>query len=150
MQWAMYVGASHKVTAPDRSNKGPAWQDAAHRPGWAARPAYLPLCGLRSYPHAQLRRLCSALSSRRTLPLAHAAVRVFVEQTLFHLGTLVESARQEGLPAGPTTQLAWRTGWLQPGDVAETLCHELAARAEELEETPREHEAVLLLGEAAA
>ncbi len=36
------------------------------------------------------------------------------------------------------------------GDVADTLGHELQALADELENAPREHEAVLVLGELAS
>jgi hypothetical protein len=46
--------------------------------------------------------------------------------------------------------LQWRIGWETEGDVLEVLSNELESLAEELEEAPREHQAVILLGEMAA
>jgi hypothetical protein len=46
--------------------------------------------------------------------------------------------------------LLWRTGWSDEGGVLDTLCVELQLLAAELDSKPREHEAVMLLGELAS
>jgi hypothetical protein len=178
MQWAAQVHASFSVTPADRGNLGPARQEPQWKPmGLEHKPGYLALCALRSYPHGQLRRLCAALEDR-CWDLKHPGVQALVQQTLYHLGTLtadstVNASKQPSTSTGqqpggaasgrsgaaassstsprqPTTSMAWRTGWLDPGDVVETLCSTLGTLAEELEDTPREHGAVQLLGEIAA
>ncbi|PNH12760.1 hypothetical protein TSOC_000242, partial [Tetrabaena socialis] len=138
LQWTMHQRGTVGATPAERGNIGIAQQGS--RPGCLSKPAYLTFCGLRSYPLGQLRRLCAALHDR-VLPLSEPAVQVLVRQLLTHIGSLTASTP----PA-----LLWRTGWAEAGDVLETLCFELAALAGELENTPREQEAVLLLGEVAA
>ncbi len=103
------------------------------------------LCNLRAYALRQLRRLAAVLHDR-TLPLAQPAVQTLVRQLLYHIGTLQDGDGDGGTPPS----LLWRTGWSREGDVLEALHQELAALAEDLDQTPREHEAVALLGEMAA
>ncbi|GLC47557.1 hypothetical protein PLESTB_000000900 [Pleodorina starrii] len=146
LQWAMHVRASSAATPAERGNIGIAQQDT--KPSWLSKPAFLDFTRLRSYPLGQLRRLAAALHDR-TLPLAHPAVHSLVRQLLYHLGNLTDGGVQ-GADSTTPPQLLWRTGWLAEGDVLEALHGELAALAEELETTPREHEAVLLLGEVAS
>ena len=74
----------------------------------------------------------------RTLPLGQPAVAALVRQAVFHLGELTDCEAPE---------LAWRAGWEAEDDVLPTLHRELAALADELRDTPREHEQVVLLGE---
>ncbi len=87
-------------------------------------------------------RLCAALHDR-VLPLDHSAVRTLVLQSLFQLGCLCRDSGGDVFPEH-------RTGWDAEGGALEALGHELERLAEQLEDTPRDHEAVLLLGEAAA
>jgi hypothetical protein len=112
------------------------------KPSWLSKPGFLAFGALRSYPLGQHRRLCAALQ-QRTLPLAAPSVLALVRQSLYHLGEL----RAAG---GGELQLPWRTGWQEEGGVLPTLCSELRQLAEELEQAPREHEQLLLLGEVAA
>ncbi|GLC47559.1 hypothetical protein PLESTB_000001100 [Pleodorina starrii] len=143
LQWAMHVRASPAATPAERGNIGIAQQDT--KPSWLSKPAFLDFTRLRSYPLGQLRRLAAALHDR-TLPLAHPAVHTLVRQLLYQLGSMTDGGSQ-GAASNTSPQLLWRTGWLAEGDVLEVLHGELAALAEELDTTPREHEAVLLLGE---
>ncbi|MEW5310745.1 MAG: hypothetical protein WDW38_002512 [Sanguina aurantia] len=138
LQWAMHQAGSRSSTPADRGNLAVAQQDA--RPDWLSKPGYLTLCNLRAYPLGQLRQLCVALHERN-LPLGHPAVQVLIQQLLYHVGTLTDSSRPG---------LLWRTGWCEKGDVLETLCMELDKLATQLDQTPREHHAVPLLGEIAA
>lgn len=107
----------------------------ASRPNWLSKPGVLAFGSLRSYPLGQLRRLCVALHEGN-LPLKEPAVQALVQQTIYHLGELTDCAEPRRL---------WRTGW--EDDVAAALCRELDQWADKLQDTPREHEAVLLLGE---
>lgn len=141
LQWAMPQHGS-TATAADRGNLAIARQNL--RPPWLSKPGFLAFGALRSYPLGQLRQLCTALHER-SLPLGHAAVGMLVRQALYHLGDLC--------PPGPTTASVsqlWRTGWTGSSDVLHTLRSELSKLADELDNTPREHDAVLLLGEMAA
>ncbi|KAG2492053.1 hypothetical protein HYH03_009551 [Edaphochlamys debaryana] len=136
LQWALHTP---EVPAADRGNMAIAQQD--QRPPWLGKPAFLTFVALRAFPLRQLWRLCVALREH-VLPLGHPAVHVLVRQLLYHMGTLTD---------GPDPQLLWRTGWdEEPNGVLPTLCGELAALAEQLDPSPREHEAVLLLGPVAA
>ncbi|KXZ49831.1 hypothetical protein GPECTOR_19g282 [Gonium pectorale] len=138
LQWAMQQSRTAAATPAERGNLPIARQDS--RPSWLTKPAFLEFGTLRAYPLRQLRRLCAALHDR-SLPLARIAVHTLIRQTLFQLGPLTD-ARQPGL--------LHRAGWDGEGDVLPTLAAELAELAEELDQTPREHDAVLLLGEVAA
>lgn len=113
------------------------------KPSWLSKPAYLDFATLRSYPLRQLHRLAVTLHDR-ILPLGHPAVQTLVRQLLHHIGTFTNG--EEVTPP----RLLWRTGWESEGNVLEALYDELAALAEELDQTPREHETVLLLGEVAS
>ncbi|KAG2494612.1 hypothetical protein HYH03_007377 [Edaphochlamys debaryana] len=126
-------------TPADRGNIAVAQQDL--RPPWLDKPAFQAFGTLRAFPLRQLWRLCVALRER-TLPLGHPVVHVLIRQLLYHIGTLTD---------GPDPQPLWRTGWdEEPNGVLPTLCGELAALAEQLDPSPREHEAVMLLGPVAA
>ncbi|KAG2494611.1 hypothetical protein HYH03_007376 [Edaphochlamys debaryana] len=136
LQWAMQTP---EVPSADRGNMAIARQD--QRPPWLDKPAFLAFGTLRAFPLRQLWRLCVALR-KRTLPLGHPAVQVLVRQLLYHIGTLTDGASPQPL---------WRTGWdEEPNGVLPTLCGELEALAEQLDPSPREHEAVMLLGPVAA
>ncbi|EFJ48407.1 hypothetical protein VOLCADRAFT_91060 [Volvox carteri f. nagariensis] len=137
LQWAMHVRSSASVTSPSRGNVAIAQQDT--KPSWLSKPAFLELCTLRAFPLRQLRRLAAALHDH-VLPLAQPAVHTLVRQLLFHLGTLTDDE---------PPQLLWRRGWEAECDVLTALYGDLTALAEDLEQTPREHGAVLLLGEVA-
>ncbi|KAG2496793.1 hypothetical protein HYH03_005201 [Edaphochlamys debaryana] len=135
LQWA--VGTPEE---PAASRGNLAIERQYRRPCWLDKPGFLAFGALRAYPLRQLCRLSAALRER-TLPLAHPAVHVLVRQLLYHIGTLTD---------GDPPQLLWRTGWDEPNGVLPTLCAELEALAEQLDPTPREHEAVMLLGPLAA
>jgi hypothetical protein len=66
---------------------------------------------------------------------------------VYHLGKLqpANSSSSSG-----SMSLLWRTNWDEEGGVLDTLCFELQQLAAELDPKPREHEAVLLLGELAS
>ncbi|KAG2501267.1 hypothetical protein HYH03_001073 [Edaphochlamys debaryana] len=136
LQWAVHTP---EKPSPERGNWTVASQDL--RPPWLDKPAFLAFGSLRSFPLRQLWRLCVALRER-TLPLGHPAVHVLVRQLLYHIGTLTDEQPPQPL---------WRIGWdEEPNGVLPTLCGELEALAEQLDPSPREHEAVMLLGPAAA
>eukprot|EP00798_Chlamydomonas_sp_ICE-L_P021581 gene21581-28577_t len=78
-----------------------------------------------------------------SFPLDHPAVRTTVLPALYHLGTLY--ATNDG-----KVGLKWRAHWDEPDDVLSNLRIELDRLADELEEAPREHDSVLLLGTIAA
>lgn len=76
----------------------------------------------------------------RELPFAQPDVAMLIRQAMYHIGTLTPSG--DGL--------LWRTDWTDGGDMLPTLMHELQSLADELQDAPREHDAVLILGEIAA
>ncbi|GAX73071.1 hypothetical protein CEUSTIGMA_g524.t1 [Chlamydomonas eustigma] len=142
LQWTMHVGKSVNSCSDDRGNQGIANQK--DRPCWlTTKPSFLTYTSLRSYPTGQLRRLCEALHLGE-LPLSHPGVIVLVRQLLFHIGTL------HLIPSQQRPGLLWRTDWEVEGDVLPTLCCELERLASDLDPAPRDHDAVLLLGEIAA
>lgn len=148
LQWAMEQRGSREVTPADRGNLPMAQQDS--KPEWLDKPGFLAFGSLRSYPLRQLRHLCSALHDR-LLPLIQPDVHVLVRQALHHVGALVPSAEAADADAKSPLRLLWRSDWddNDDGSVLDTLCSELKSLADELEQTPREHMCVLLLGELA-
>ncbi|KIZ06296.1 hypothetical protein MNEG_1660 [Monoraphidium neglectum] len=78
----------------------------------------------------------------RELPLGAPVVRTLVRQAVYHLGEL------QGAGAGRPAARVWRDGW--EGDTLPALFEELSSLADHLSDTPREQEAVALLGELAA
>jgi hypothetical protein len=137
LQWAMPQYGSGEATRLDRGNLAIAQQD--ERPAWLSKPGWLAFGALRSYPLIQMRKLCVALHER-SLPLGHPTVQTLVRQALYHGGTLTDSQ---------PPSLLWRSDWEADGNMLPTLCEELSKLAEVLEQAPREHDAVLLLGEVA-
>ncbi len=137
LQWTMPQYGSTAATAPNRGNLAIAHQD--ERPSWLSKPGFQDFCQLRAYPLTQLRRLCTALQGR-SLPLDHPVVQTLVRQVLYHCGTLTDNQ---------PPVFFWRTDW-EAGGMLEALCEALSELAAEVEHAPREHGAVLLLGEAAA
>jgi hypothetical protein len=137
LQWAMPQYGSGKATAANRGNLAIAQQD--EHPAWLSKPGYLAFGALRSYPLTQMRQLCTALHER-CLPLGHPAVQTLVRQALYHCGEITVSQ---------PPSLLWRTDWAADGDMLPTLFDELSKLAEQLDQTQREHDAVLLLGEVA-
>jgi hypothetical protein len=143
LQWMLHVGDSVASINSARGNVPLASQN--QRPDWVSKPGFLAMGSLRAFPHAQLHRLAQALAER-DLPLARPEVHTLVLQALWHLGSLQPGLGSEGTGLGQ----AWRKDWLEPGNTAATLCHELERLAEELEQKPRGHDSVLLLGALAA
>jgi hypothetical protein len=142
LQWTMHVGRSVSLCSDKMGNRGIA--DQREKPGWLiSKPSFLTFTSLRSYPTGQLRRLCDALHQKE-LPLSHPGVIALVRQVLYHIGTLHVT------PAQQIPGLLWRTDWEVEGDVLSPLCCELEQLASELDPAPRDHDAVLLLGEVAA
>lgn len=143
LQWAMPIYGGGAATAAERGNLPIARQD--QRPAWLSKPAFLAFGSLRSYARLQGRQLCAALTGR-ALPLEHPAVQCLLRQSLYHLGEL--SAGSKG-----ATERLWRSDWAGSSaseGVLGTLHAELAGLADELANAPREHGAVLFLGELAA
>jgi hypothetical protein len=140
LQWAMHTAESYATTAPERGNLPMAQLN--ERPHWLSKPGYLAFGNLRSYSMGQLARLAQAVAEH-VWPFQRAEVRVLVLQALHHVGTL-----HADKTTGRTEQV-WRQGWLEPHGAAAALCQELARLGDELDQTPREHDSVLLLGEIA-
>jgi hypothetical protein len=151
LQWTLYQNGSREATPSDRGSMGIARQDI--RPSWLSKPGYLLYSSLRSYPLRQLRQLCIMLKER-SMPYGHHAMQTLVQQTLYHLGPFVMGPSNSSSRRGSSSSqlgLYWRAGW-DEGDtsVLPTLAAELERLADELDQTPREHDAVLLLGRVAA
>ena len=136
MQWAM---EQHGATSlASRGNVAEARQDI--KPGWlAGKPELFCFGAMRAYPNQQIRKVCIALRER-SIPLDNPAVRRLLQSSLYHLGEL---------SGGTNPRPVWRTdlechgGW-------EALRLELTDLADELQNKPRQHSAVLILGEIAA
>jgi hypothetical protein len=139
LQWAMPQHGSDGLGST-RGNEGLANQDT--KPAFLSKKEYLTLGVLRAYPNQQLRKLCVALNER-SLPFTEPTVHVFIRQLLFHLGDLADQKQPYPL---------WRTDVLRDADInlKGVLRDELNSLAEELEDMPRDHSAVIILGETAA
>jgi hypothetical protein len=163
LQWAMLQVGSRAATPAERGNQGIARQD--DKPSWLSKPGYLALTSLRAYPLSQLQRLCCALREQ-VLPLGHPVVLTMVKQSVMQIGEVVQatagnsssssssqlivSSGGSGTSSSGTVQLLWRTDWQQEGGSLAALGFELQQLASQLAEAPREHDAVLLLGQLAA
>jgi hypothetical protein len=136
LQWVLpQYGAK---TESSRGNKAIASQHL--KPFWLNKPQFLHFGVIRAFPQQQLRKLCTSLHDR-DLPLVHPAIHTLFRQTLYHTGDICEDE-------DPT--FAWKSDQLVTGKVLCTLHEELIGLARELRTTPRNHAAVLLLGEVAA
>ncbi|KAL1498585.1 hypothetical protein AB1Y20_013900 [Prymnesium parvum] len=136
MQWAMAQKGA--LSEASRGNVPEACQDI--KPSWlAGKTEFFAFGAMRAYPNQQVRKLCIALRER-SLPLDDPAVRKLLQQTLFQLGELSEGMQPEPMWR---TDLANHDGWA-------VLRSELSKLADELKLKPREHAAVLILGELAA
>ena len=152
LQWALHQEGSREATPADRGNLGIAQQDL--KPSWLSKPGYLQYCSLRSYPLNQLRRLCVALREG-SMPFDQHAVQVLLQQTLYQLGHIEpgtnSSSSSSSAGSGDQLGLLWRVGWDEgAASVLPNLAAELEQLADKLDQTPREHNAVLLLGQLAA
>jgi hypothetical protein len=156
LQWAMHQEGSRRATPADRGNLGIAQQNL--KPSWLSKPGYLQFCSLRSYPLGQLRRLCVILKER-SMPFGHHAVQTLLQQTLYQIGPLDTATGDSGRSSSSSSNystadgltLLWRAGWDESvTSVLPTLAAELQQLADALDQTPREHDAVLLLGQVAA
>jgi hypothetical protein len=136
LQWVLpQYGANTKSS---RGNKAIACQHL--KPFWLNKPQFLHFGVIRAFPQQQLRKLCTSLHDR-DLPLVHHAVHTLFRQTLYHTGDICE---------GEDPTFAWKADQLVTGKVLCMLQEELVGLARELRTTPRNHAAVLLLGEVAA
>jgi len=136
LQWALEQHGCE--SAPARGN----WPEAVldTMPAWLpSKQHFLAFGALRAYPLQQMRKLCVALRDR-SLPLDHPSVRLLLQQTLFHVGQLSDDDMPRQL---------WRTDMAEDGGWA-ALRRELDELVDELRHKPREHGAVLVLGEIAA
>ena len=136
MQWAMIQHGA--ASESSRGNVPEARQDI--KPDWlAGKTEFFGYGAMRAYPNQQVRKICVALHDR-AMPLDHPAVRKLLQATLFHLGEF-----SDGIEPRPKwrTDLAFHGGW-------EALRLELHSLADELQLKPRQHGAVLILGELAA
>jgi len=139
LQWAMHVHGSVQSTPRERGNIAVARQDV--KPQWLSKPGFLALGSLRSFPLGQMRMLSEMLHLRE-VPWAQPEVMCIIKQAVYHMGTLVEDS------SGP--RLLWRTNWQGGGDMLVAISDELESLADELAQTPRDQDSVLLLGELAA
>jgi hypothetical protein len=147
LQWALWQPGAMEQVDVRRSNQGIATR--CDKPGWLNDPAWLSFTSMRAYPLQQLQRLCGALREQQ-LPWGHPAVRTLVQMTVYQLGQLVDSQPAAAGGGRCAPRQLGRTDWDQPGRELLTLVGELAALAEQLQEAPRDHDAVLLLGGLAA
>ena len=136
MRWALLQhGAASDCS---RGNVPEARQDI--QPAWLpGKPELFTFGSMRAYPLQQVRKVCVALRER-SLPLERPEVRTLLQQTMYHLGELSDDT----LP-----QPKWRTDFIAH-DGWSTLRLELNGLADELKLKPRQHRAVLVLGELAA
>lgn len=136
MQWAMLQHGAN--SEPFRGNVPEACQDISC--SWLPGKTEFLSCGaMRAYPNQQVRKLCVALRER-SLPLDEPAVRKLLQQTFYHLGELSD---------GEQPRPKWRTDLFEHGGW-DVLRLELEGLADELRLKPRQHGAVLILGELAA
>lgn len=147
LQWAMLQLGSRQATPAVQGNLGIACQDL--KPAWLSKPGYLAFTSLRSYPLGQLQRLCVALREQ-SMPMGHPAVVTLVKQAVYQIGELVQAAGSSNSSSADCMELLWRSDWGQESGTLAALCFELQQLAEKLQEAPREHDAVLLLGQLAA
>ena len=139
LQWAM---EQHGRERQERGN----WPEArqAQRPMWISqKPEHLAFGTMRAYPRQQIRKLLSVLHDRRqhrSLPLETPAVRLLLRQTLYQLG---EISKDDNLTPIWRRDLDEHGGW-------DVLRAELESLVEQFRNKPREHGAVLILGEIAA
>eukprot|EP00878_Enallax_costatus_P005957 GHUV01006249.1.p1 GENE.GHUV01006249.1~~GHUV01006249.1.p1 ORF type:complete len:2036 (+),score=737.34 GHUV01006249.1:1069-7176(+) len=148
LQWTMLQLGSRAATPLDRGNLGIARQD--QKPCWMSKPGYLAFTSMRAYPLMQLRQLCIALREQH-LPWGHPAVVALVKQTVYQLGDLIwTNDSSTSSSSTGSMQLLWRRHWEAEGQELHALSYELQLLAEKLADAPREHDAVLLLGQLAA
>ena len=136
LQWAMYQ-LSDGIDDPTRGNVAEAWQD--EKPSWLSKQAYLSFGKIRAYPNQQLREICVALHDRR-LPMDHPAVRLLLQQAMFHVGDL---SKEEPPRPQWRTDMADHDGW-------SVLRQELEGYADECKFKSREHGSAFLCGLMAA
>jgi hypothetical protein len=136
MQWA--VAQHGAASLASRGNVAEARQDI--KPDWlAGKPELFSFGAMRAYPNQQIRKVCIALRER-SMPLDNPAVRRLLQSSLYHLGVLSNDANPRPVWR---TDLEHHGGW-------EALRLELADLADELQNKPRQHASVLILGEIAA
>lgn len=136
LQWAMFqIGAE---TSPKRGNYALAFQNDM-RAEIANKNALLDFCGIRAYPHQQIRRLCSGLKSRR-MALSDEKVQMLLQQALYQLGSVSED---EAVEREWYTDSNRFDGWTSLREILNDLCEELRSKS-------REHDSISILGELAA
>eukprot|EP00884_Botryococcus_braunii_P022386 jgi/Botrbrau1/8831/Bobra.0335s0018.1 len=119
-------------TPGDRGNLGIAKR--GERPRWLSQPAFHAFTTLRSFPHRQLRQLCTSLM-KRELPLER-------HEALFHFGQLRIDVDQN------KCFRQWRgEGTAEFEETFKTLHTELLGLADELRDKIREQGSIRLLGE---
>ena len=138
LQWMLLQPGLSQVSR-ERVNRSIVSQH--DKPSWLTKSEYLAFGSLRAYPHIQLRAFCIILHERG-LPFEHGAVATLILQAAYHAGDISPPAVADPFPV-------WRTDAIR-GGLLSVLLHELDGLAAELEQTPRRHVAVRLLGELAA
>ena len=124
---------SFSATPKTRGNQAIAQQT---KPGWLNKPQFLEFAGLRAFPSRQIGALCAILHDR-ALPLDHQAVRILINQSVRHVGEI---------SPGETEEYEWKNDLFNNGG-AHLLLKELDELAEEIQGSPHQHGALLLLGE---
>lgn len=152
LQWALEQPGFASV-ALDRGNIGIANQ--SDQPTWMNKPQYLAFTMLRAFPLQQIRQLLASLHDD-LLQLTHPAVHMLVQMAAYHVGTLTPrvDGQQTLQPAGVDSNghgvvMDWKHDLLS-GDGLDVFATELESLATDLANTPRRHEALLLLGPLAA
>jgi hypothetical protein len=101
--------------------------------------SFLAFGSLRSFPLQQWRKLSTALHGR-LLPFAEIEVQTLIRQAMYQVGDLSDDSEP---------MMEWQRELLET-DGLETLITDLDIRANRLEQTPREHRSIRILGEMAA
>lgn len=127
LQWTMKLGDE---ILNIRGNQPLASQ--CNKPKWLRKHEYLALCGLRAFPHQQLRKLLIALQES-SLPLIHAPVHHLLRQLLYHVG-----------PVDDDGGLHWKK---DIPDLMEKFQEVLRALADEFSAKPRAHQAMPALAD---
>lgn len=134
LQWAMPMWTTNDT----RENWGLAMQAERGKSG-LSKSEFLAAGALRACPVQQMRKLCLALKDRG-LPLVHAGVRDLIRMTLYQLGEMCIDTE-----TGLASPIVHRD--LADETFLGVLHGEVSSIVEEIRHMPRDHEAVIILGE---
>ena len=139
-QWAMEQHGSRT----DTSRGNLSFERQSEKSVDLSKSEFLTFGAFRSYPHMQIRKLCTLLRDR-TMPLKHSDVQILICQSLYHVGDL--EAKMDGELPLPR----WKTDIFRPElGVLEALRGELKDFSDELKQTPSNSESAKMIGLLAA